>query len=72
MEQEPIMERWDQLLLLLGVHKDKLEQYCTISTLQWEIETLSDTIMALQQSQAATCLMSRRSCRNSICRSIRY
>ena len=43
------MERWDQLLGLLGVHKDKLERYCTIITLQREIETLSVTIMALQQ-----------------------
>ena len=47
--EKAIMERWDQLLELLGVHKDKLERYCTIITLQREIETLSITIMALQQ-----------------------
>jgi len=35
--EKAIMERWDQLLLLLGVHKDKLERYCTIITLQREI-----------------------------------
>ena len=44
-----IMERWDQLLELLGVHKDKLERYCTIITLQREIETLAVTILVLQQ-----------------------
>ena len=49
MEQEPIMERWDQLLQLLGVHKDKLKRCCTIITLKKEIEILSVTIMALQQ-----------------------
>ena len=47
--EKAIMERWDQLLELLGVHKDKLERYCTIITLQREIETLSVSIMALQQ-----------------------
>ena len=47
--EKAITERWDQLLLLLGVHKDKLERNCTIITLQREIETLSITIMALQQ-----------------------
>ena len=47
--EKAIMERWDQLLQLLGVHKDKLERYCTISTLKREIETLSLTIMTLQQ-----------------------
>ena len=36
-------------LELLGVHEDKLERYCTIITLQRKIETLSVTIMALQQ-----------------------
>ena len=41
------MERWDQLLELLGVHKDKLEKYCII-TLPRMIETLSVTSMALQ------------------------
>ena len=43
------MERWDQLLQLLGVHKDKLKRCCTIITLKKEIEILSVTIMALQQ-----------------------
>ena len=43
------MERWDQLLELLGVHKDKLERYCTIITLQREIGTLSITTIALLQ-----------------------
>jgi spectrin beta len=47
--EKAIMERWDQLLELLGVHKNKLERYCTIITLQREIDTLSVTIMALQQ-----------------------
>ena len=37
------------MLELLGVHKNKLERYCTIITLQREIDTLSVTIMALQQ-----------------------
>ena len=47
--EKAIMERWDQLLQLLGVHKDKFKRYCTIITLQREIETLSVTIMAQQQ-----------------------
>ena len=34
---------------LPGVHKNKLERYCTIITLQREIETFSVTIMLLQQ-----------------------
>ena len=47
--EKAIMESWDQLLQLLGVHKDKLERYCTVITLQKEIDILSVTIMALQQ-----------------------
>ena len=46
--EKAIMERWDQLLQLLGVHKDKFKRYCTIITLQREIETLFVTIMAVQ------------------------
>jgi len=52
--EKTIMERWEQLLKLLGVHRDKLERYCTIITLQREIETLSVTIMALQQELDTT------------------
>ena len=71
------MERWDQLLQLLGVHKDKLKRYFTIITLQREIEILSVTIMAQQQEldtfePASHLLDARRSCRNSSCRSLRY
>ena len=47
--EKATMERWDQLLELLGVHKDKLERYCTIITLQREIGTLSITTIALLQ-----------------------
>ena len=43
------MERWDQLLQLLGVHKEESERYCSIVTLQREIETLSVIIMDFQQ-----------------------
>ena len=35
------MTRWQQLLDLLKLHKDKLERYCTVINLQREIETLS-------------------------------
>ena len=38
------MSRWQELLSLLEVHRDKLERYCTIISLQREIETLSTTI----------------------------
>ena len=59
-------------LKLLGVHRDKLERYCTIITLQREIETLSVTIMALQLSQGVTCWMCKRSCRSFNCRNRRF
>ena len=39
-----IMTRWQELLTLLEVHKDKLERYCTIITLQRELDTLASTI----------------------------
>ena len=39
--EEQIMTRWQQLLDLLKLHKDKLERYCTVINLQREIETLS-------------------------------
>ena len=52
--EKVIMKRWEDLLNLLGIHKDKLERYCTIITLQREIETLSVTIMALQQELASS------------------
>ena len=39
--EEQIMTRWQQLLNLLKLHKDKLERYCTVINLQREIETLS-------------------------------
>jgi hypothetical protein len=48
------MERWDQLLELLGVHKNKLERYCTIITIQMEIVTLAVTFMVLQQELDTT------------------
>ena len=47
--EEVIMARLYQLLQLLGVHRDKSERYCTIITLQREMETLSVITMALQQ-----------------------
>ena len=36
------MERWEQLLKLLGVYRDKLERYCTIITLQRDRDLVSD------------------------------
>ena len=39
-----IMMRWQELLSLLEVHKDKLERYCTLISLQRDIETLASTI----------------------------
>ena len=47
--EKAIIERWEQVLELLGGHRDKLERYCTIITLQREIGTLSITTIALLQ-----------------------
>lgn len=38
------MSRWAELLSLLEVHRDKLERYSTLISLQREIETLASTI----------------------------
>ena len=39
-----IMNRWQELLKLLEVHRDKLERYSTLISLQREIDTLATTI----------------------------
>ena len=39
-----IMDRWQELLKLLEVHRDKLERYSTLISLQREIDTLATTI----------------------------
>ena len=44
-----IVARWQELLSLLEVHRDRLERYCTLINLQREIETLDTTIMLLHQ-----------------------
>ena len=49
-----IMTRWQELLSLLEVHKDKLERYCTLISLQRDIETLASTIRSLQQELEST------------------
>merc|ERR1719210_2890017 len=49
-----IMGRWQELLSLLEVHRDKLERYCIIISLQREIETLASTIKLLQQELEST------------------
>ena len=49
-----IMTRWQELLALLEVHKDKLERYYTLISLQREIETLAATIRSLQQELEST------------------
>ena len=43
--ESEIMARWQELLSLLEVHRDRLERYCTLINLQREIETLDTTIM---------------------------
>ena len=43
-----IMARWEELLALLASHKEKLERYSAVISLQREIETLATTIAALQ------------------------
>jgi spectrin beta len=52
--EEQIMSRWQQLLDLLKLHKDKLERYCTVIGLQREIETLSLTISTLHTEFSST------------------
>ena len=52
--EEQIMTRWEQLLELLRVHKDKLERYCTVIGLQREIETLSLAIATLHTEFSST------------------
>ena len=52
--EEQIMTRWQQLLDLLKVHKDKLERYCTVINLQREIETLSIAIATLHTEFSST------------------
>ena len=47
--EKAIMERWEYLNKLLDVHKDKMEQCCTIMTYQRELETSASTILALQR-----------------------
>merc|ERR550532_1304331 len=49
-----IMTRWQELLSLLEVHKDKLERYCTLISLQRDIETLAAPIRSLQQELEST------------------
>ena len=49
-----IMARWQELLSLLEVHRDRLERYCTLINLQREIETLDTTIMLLHQEMEST------------------
>lgn len=46
--EKQIMARWQELLNLLKLHKDKLERYCSLINLQREIETLAITIKHLQ------------------------
>merc|ERR1719210_2314009 len=52
--EEQIMTRWQQLLDLLKLHKDKLERYCTVINLQREIETLSLAISTLHTEFSST------------------
>ena len=42
--QVDIMGRWQELLSLLEVHRDKLERYSSLISLQREIDTLATTI----------------------------
>merc|ERR1719410_2219998 len=49
-----IMARWQELLSLLEVHRDRLERYSIIISLQREIETLDTTIMLLHQEMEST------------------
>merc|ERR1719410_2824003 len=49
-----IMSRWAELLSLLEVHRDKLERYSTLISLQREIETLASAIQLLQQEMEST------------------
>jgi len=44
-----IMQRWDYLLELLRKHREKLERYSSIITMQREIDTLAVTIQMLKQ-----------------------
>ena len=46
--KKAIMEKWDQLLELLEVHKEKLERFSTITTLQRDMETFAESILGLQ------------------------
>lgn len=52
--EEQIMTRWQQLLDLLKLHKDKLERYCTVIGLQREIDTLSLAISTLHTDFSST------------------